>query len=87
MFYMMTEGAHPDAARDPPKMVRDATWLNSLEDKQAMKRLVDSYRMRVEDELIPGGHRYGINAKEDPVPDFRVYLERAERKGGVLPCW
>jgi len=47
--------------------------------------LIDSWRMRVEDEYTYQAKNQGVYAFEDPVPGFRDSLEKAERKQGVLP--
>ena len=67
-----------------PKVLRDATYLNNLSsEREAFERIVDSYRMRVEDEW----NFRGLSGGEDHERDFGVYLDIAERKGGVLPSW
>ncbi len=58
-------------------------WLNNLPEQQVYEYLIDSYRMRIEDDVdtrtVYGG--------ADPRPDFRRYLRKAEAKPGILPSW
>ncbi|MCJ1382774.1 hypothetical protein MMC17_005887 [Xylographa soralifera] len=67
--------------------IGDGTYLESLREKDAFAQIIDSYRLRIEDEYKFRGDAGGLYAGEDPLPDFRHYLERAEKKGGVLPKW
>lgn len=71
----------------PAKYLRDAAYLNSLPEEKAMKLIIDSYRMRIEDEYAMNGEAFGLYEGEDPVPDFIEYLDMAEKKGGILPHW
>ena len=76
-----------NAGSPPAKFVRDAAYLNSLSKQEALKRIVDSYRLRVDDEYHFKRDIVGLYAQEDPVEDFEDYLDVAERKGGILPSW
>ena len=70
-----------------PKFIRDATFLSSQSPEQALGYIVDSYRLRIEDEYALNGNPAGLYAQEDPVGDFKEYLDVAEQKGGILPSW
>ena len=67
-----------------PNRIRNGAWLSTFPEQEAFKRIIDSYRLRIVDE-------YNLNGKqidqEDPVADFREYLDTAERKGEILPAW
>ena len=65
----------------------DALQLDTLPEKDAFARIIDSYRMRMEDELNYGGQLSGLYSGEDPVADFRGFLSKAEARGGCLPAW
>jgi splicing suppressor protein 51 len=51
------------------------------------RHLIDSYRMRVEDEYTWSGELTGLYAGEHPLIGFRKFLDLAERKGTMLPKW
>lgn len=62
--------------------------LFGVPEAEAYKRLIDGYRMRVEDEYAFEGNLTGLYGGEDPVAGFNRYLDRAERcSAGVLPSW
>ncbi|MCJ1309878.1 hypothetical protein MMC25_003539 [Agyrium rufum] len=65
----------------------DALQLETLPEKEAYKLIIDSYRMRAEDEYAFAQNQRGLYAQENPLTDFRRYLRKAERRGGVLPTW
>ncbi|MCJ1475094.1 hypothetical protein MMC13_003754 [Lambiella insularis] len=67
--------------------LKDGSYLENLPQKVAFAQLIDSYRLRVEDEYVFRGDAGGLYAGEDPLPDFKSYLNRAEKKSGVLPSW
>jgi splicing suppressor protein 51 len=55
--------------------------------KDVYCRLIDCYRLRVEDEFTFEGKTIGLYADEDPLIGFREFLDRAEATGTVLPTW
>jgi splicing suppressor protein 51 len=62
--------------------------LHKIPDQTDVYRhLIDSYRMRVEDEYRWGGGLTGLYAGEDPLIGFGRFLDLAERKGTMLPKW
>jgi splicing suppressor protein 51 len=56
------------------------------EQKEVYCRLIDSYRLRVEDEYTFEGKPYA-DEEEDPLVGFRKFVDRAEATGTVLPTW
>jgi mitochondrial splicing suppressor protein 51 len=62
-------------------------YLHSFSEKEAFARLIDCFRMRVEDEYVYGCNNIGIYAGEDPRPAFREFLDLAETMEGILPAW
>ena len=67
----------------------DGTYLETLPRPDAMRQLIDSYRLRIEDEYTFRGDAGGLYAQEPPMPDFRRYLNRAEKRKRprILPSW
>jgi splicing suppressor protein 51 len=57
------------------------------EQKEVYCRLIDSYRLRLEDERIFEGNPYTHGEEEDPLVGFRKFVDRAEATGTVLPTW
>lgn len=58
------------------------------------RRLIDLYRLRVEDTYVWGGEMIGLyetltNGEDDEIPleHFKSYLKKAERCTGFLPTW
>ena len=80
-----THHVDPDALSG----LRDGTYLEKLARPDAMRQLIDSYRLRIEDEYTMRGDAGGLYAQEPPMPDFRRYLNRAEKRKRprVLPTW
>ncbi|KAF2672769.1 hypothetical protein BT63DRAFT_436634 [Microthyrium microscopicum] len=88
-------------ARPPPKglsqhidkpftRLEHKTFLHDLPEKDVYTLLLDSYRMRQEDE-----YKFGGDADVDSIyggaphslKPFRRFLRRAEKKSGILPAW
>jgi len=69
------------------KSLFDDDELRKLSQDKLYERLIDCYRMRVEDEFVWGGNAMGLHAEEDPVEGFMDFLKLAEEKKGVLPDW
>ncbi|KAL8668860.1 MAG: hypothetical protein Q9224_007772, partial [Gallowayella concinna] len=61
--------------------------LDKLTKKDCYIQLIDSYRLRVEDDYKYGCDNHGLYAGEDPRPDFARYLDLAETRKGLLPTW
>lgn len=69
--------------------LNSSTWLHNRPEPEVFTLLIDSYRMRVEDECnfrgdIDDDSLYGGG---DPTIGFRRFLQKAEKKSGVLPSW
>ena len=64
-----------------------SSYLDCFSEEDAMDRLIDAYRLRVEDEYVYLGENRGLYALDDPFPDFCDFLNLAESKKGVLPKW
>ena len=62
-------------------------WHAGHEREEVFVRLIDSYRLRIADDLLFGKLRRGLAAGKDPIADFRAYLARAEQRPGLLPPW
>jgi splicing suppressor protein 51 len=48
--------------------------------------LIDTFRMRCEDDYTYGGHNHGIYGDGSPLPAFHDFLTRA-KAAGMLPKW
>lgn len=67
------------------------TWLHDRPEKDVYKLLVDTYRMKVEDDYNLEGDAsvdsiYG-GAQDHGRRDFQRFLKRVESKPGLLPSW
>lgn len=62
-------------------------YLGRLTEAKAFAAIIDSYRLRKDDEYKYNGDASGIYNEEDPLPDFRHFLTQAEACGDVLPPW
>ena len=72
----------------PFHRLENGTYFDGIAEHDAMTQLIDSYRLRIDDELMYRGERRGKYSEEqDPLEDFQRYLDRAEKRGGVLPKW
>ncbi|KAK3710703.1 hypothetical protein LTR37_010122 [Vermiconidia calcicola] len=65
------------------------TWLYNRPEAEVYTLLIDSYRMRVEDEYNFRGDvdDDSIYGGGDPTKGFRRFLLEAEKRSGVLPSW
>ena len=61
-------------------------FFDNKPEERAFASIIDSYRLRVEDEYAYMGNNRGIYGGEDPVADFNEYLDKAEATQ-VLPSW
>lgn len=79
------------AAIDKPFHRLDAkTWLHDRPEEDVYKLLIDSYRFRMEDDYNLEGEAdidsiYG--GASDGQQGFRRFLQRVQRKPGLLPPW
>ncbi|KAK9235423.1 zinc finger, MYND-type [Lipomyces kononenkoae] len=65
----------------------DGKYLHGLSEDDAYSAIIDSYRLRVEDDYVYGQGVSGLYADEDPFPDFQEYLSLAEERGVMPPWW
>lgn len=65
------------------------TWLHSRPEAEVYTLLIDSYRLRIDDEYAFRGDisDFSLYGGGNPVKDFRRYLQKAEKRTGVLPSW
>jgi len=74
-------------------------YLDTLPlENDVMDQLIDAYRMRVEDDHRFRGDNHGLYIGEDPLEDFKGFLDKAEaqmgkeqqgeaKRSGILPRW
>ncbi|KZS95900.1 hypothetical protein SISNIDRAFT_464194 [Sistotremastrum niveocremeum HHB9708] len=63
-------------------------WWKGLSETDSFIRLIDAYRLRVEDEYMFEGEAGGLYGGENPpVADFRRFLRLAEDRDAVPPWW
>lgn len=79
--------AMPEQAQDFFKGLLSDDYLHKLSENDALIRLIDCYRMRVEDDYKFAGDARGIRNEENPLPDFRHFLDLAQKRKGLLPKW
>lgn len=65
----------------------DSGYLENLPAAKAFAAIIDSYRLRKDDEYKFNGDTSGLYNEEHPLPDFRLFLIQAEACGDVLPSW
>lgn len=65
------------------------TWLHNRPERDVFKLLIDTYRLRMEDNMKAGevdtDNVYG--ASSDGRGGFRRFLRLAEKRAGLLPSW
>ncbi|KAK5207448.1 hypothetical protein LTR99_007404 [Exophiala xenobiotica] len=49
--------------------------------------LIDTFRLRCDDDYAHGGHNHGIYGNDPPLPVFRDFLARAKAAGMLPPWW
>lgn len=62
-------------------------YLERLPEAKAFAAIIDSYRLRKDDEYKFTGDTDGLYDDEPPLPDFQLFLNQAEACGDVLPSW
>lgn len=62
------------------------SMLEGKPEEEVYELMIDSHRMRMEDECNFQGKFQGLYGGEDPVPGFRQFLDKAETKQGLLPA-
>ena len=61
-------------------------WADGLGREEAYVRLIDAYRLLVEDSERFMGRRRGLAAGADPEADFASFLAAARTRRGLLPA-
>ncbi len=79
--------AMPKEAGDFFQDLAPDNYLHKFPEKEAYTQLIDCYRMRVEDDYKFAGDPRGLYNEEDPLPDFKEFLDLAEKRAGLLPKW
>ena len=90
-------GSHKSKCKKPPQNQEafpaplngflDGSILHYLPERQAFLYLIECYRLRVEDEYVFQGEAGGLYGGYNPLPEFRRFLNKAQRKKGILPSW
>ena len=65
----------------------ETDYLHQFSEEDAFHQLIDCYRLRIEDDYTFSGDAGGLYAEENPLPDFRRFLNLAEKRKGPLPEW
>jgi splicing suppressor protein 51 len=61
--------------------------LDKLPEKDVFNRLIDCFRLRIEDEYKFTGEVSSVHMGEDSREKFEEYLELAESRSKLLPAW
>ncbi|KAL5351752.1 Ankyrin repeat and MYND domain-containing protein 2 [Pseudogymnoascus australis] len=61
--------------------------LHNRPEREVFNLLIDSFRMRVEDEYVFGGNTTSIYNEDKPLPLFKKFLSLAESRQQLLPAW
>ncbi|KAL9655465.1 hypothetical protein ABK040_011860 [Willaertia magna] len=61
-------------------------WYENLSIDRVYERLIDAYRLSVEDDYVNHGEIRGLYANEDPLEDFKDYIKLAKRNK-IFPTW
>lgn len=83
------ELALPPPTLDEQGITVAVMWMATLSHDKAFDMLIDSYRLRADNEYRFEGKRRGLyigGAHNKPIDDFRQFLRLAE-KANVLPRW
>ncbi|OBT58476.1 hypothetical protein VE04_01499 [Pseudogymnoascus sp. 24MN13] len=62
-------------------------FLHDRPEGEVFNLLIDSFRMRVEDESVYGGNTIGVYNGENILPLFKKFLSLAESRQKLLPTW
>jgi splicing suppressor protein 51 len=86
-----TTGSTPTASNDNPfGALSEGKYLHNMSEKDAYCALIDSYRLRVEDEYMFSGVKkeFSLLANNpQPLRGFQQYLDRVKAKARLLPPW
>jgi hypothetical protein len=56
------------------------------DESKTYEMLIDTFRLRCDDDYAYGGHNHGIYGNDPPLPVFHDFLTRA-KAAGILPQW
>ncbi|KAL8933416.1 MAG: hypothetical protein Q9216_006374 [Gyalolechia sp. 2 TL-2023] len=96
IFRQASPTLRPPGYTAPPKMSSTGAMLDTmfggsnldkLTKKDCYTQLIDSYRLRVEDDYKYACDNHGLYNEEDPRPEFAQFLNLAEKRTGLLPGW
>ena len=79
--------AKPKSPADFIDSFDQKSWIHQFNEQETFKRLVDCYRIRVEDSYVFGGELTDLYANESPMNEFKEFLTKAESRDGILPSW
>jgi len=79
-------GGSSSSSTNPFTAIQENRFFDNKPEDEAFAHIIDSYRLRVEDEYTFMGKHRGIYNQEHPRADFNAYLNKAEA-AGVLPKW
>ncbi|KAK4141197.1 uncharacterized protein C8A04DRAFT_31296 [Dichotomopilus funicola] len=82
--------AQPSAVPKPFTRLGQGTWLHGRPEQDVYRLLIDSYRLRAEDNFnfegdSPADSLYG--GASSALRGFQRFLELAESRAGLLPSW
>jgi splicing suppressor protein 51 len=85
----------PETDRRPSRNPRSSSTTSplltqhwtGLSEELSFFHIIDAYRLRVEDEYVFSGSTRGIYNQDPALPDFRRFLNKAEKRQGLLPGW
>lgn len=91
MVRAVDEAAPPPTASEPGlvALTRGAApnaYLSRLSEAEAVNHLIDCFRLRCADEMKFNNNPVGLYKREDPMLEFRAFLNMAE-DNNVLPVW
>ena len=84
-------GSTPTASNDNPfRALSEGKYLHNMSEKDVYRALIDSYRLRVEDEYMFSGVKKEFSLlvnNPQPLRGFQQYLDRVKAKARLLPSW
>lgn len=87
MFKVFIASSHTSDRGNIFTNLSEPGYLSRLPETKAYAAIIDSYRLRVDDEYKFQGEAGGLYAGESPLSGFQEYLAKAEECGDVLPSW
>jgi splicing suppressor protein 51 len=82
-----TDGHHNAGFATANRLFGGGDELHKMSEKEVFIRLIDTFRMRMEDEYVFAQQNLGIYGEENPRPLFKEFLDLAEKREGLLPKW